>query len=225
MKGARSLENMPRMFSKFSGQAINFDKSGIAFSLKTNPITISQIVSILNIKKLGLQDEYLGVPLLIQRNKVETFSGLMDNFDKRLATWKGKYVNQPGRTVLTQSVLGTMASHHLAVFPMPKKLTDRMDAIQRRFRWNKKGSNRRLFFRNWDNITKPIVLGGLNIKKTEHLNSALLAKLAWRLVTEQNVLWTRIYKESIFLIVIHFIMLRKIMLLGFGKGFVKAGDY
>lgn len=160
VKCARNLYAMLQQFSKYSGQAINFDKSGLAFSPKTEPSIKNQIGDILHIKRLGLQDKYLGVPLLIQINKMENFSHLIDTFDNRLAPWIRKSVNQPGRTVLTQSVLGSLANHHLVVFPIPKKITDRLDSIQIRFWWNKRNGGIGLYLRSWDNVAKPIVLGG-----------------------------------------------------------------
>lgn len=73
------------MFSKFSGQSINFDKSRLSFSPKTNPNDNHQIASILDIKRMDLQDKYLGVPLLVQTNKVDTFGHLSDFFCNLLA--------------------------------------------------------------------------------------------------------------------------------------------
>lgn len=128
-KCAKHLDNVIKEFNMYSRQSINFDKSGIAFNPKLDNAIKVQIADTLGIKRLALQDKYLGVPLLIQRNKMETFGHLPDKFHDRLATWKSKHLNQPTRTVMTQAVLGSLASHHLAVFPMPKKLTDKLDNI------------------------------------------------------------------------------------------------
>ncbi|XP_026411087.1 uncharacterized protein LOC113306356 [Papaver somniferum] len=149
IKSARNLENMLDRFSKFSGQAINFEKSRIAFSPKIEPRTKSRILAILKIKNLGLADKYLGFTLLLQRNKMDSFKHLEKSCDKR-------------------------------------------------FFWNKKRSARRGNLCNWDNVAKPTDLGGLNIRKTEHLNTALLAKLAWRMLTDPDALWVQILKHKYF---------------------------
>ncbi|XP_026384294.1 uncharacterized protein LOC113279857 [Papaver somniferum] len=197
---ARQLESIIKDFSIYSGQSINFDKSGFAFNPKLdNSIKVS-ISDLLNIKKLALSDKYLGVPLLIQKNKTETFSHLEDEFHRRLAVWKGKYVNQPGRTVMTQSVLGSLASHHLVVFPMPKKLTDRLDGIQMNFWWNKSKEKRGIYLKKFDDVTKPKVLGGLGLKKTADINVALLVRLAWRMLHEPDAHWVKILENKYFII-------------------------
>ncbi|XP_026396005.1 uncharacterized protein LOC113290639 [Papaver somniferum] len=125
-KGAR--KSMLDKFSKYSGQAINFEKSGIAFSPKTEPINKYQILSILKIKNLGLDDKYLGVPLLLQRNKMDSFKHLEESCEKRLDTWQG----------------------------------------------------------------------GLNIRKTEYLDTALLETFAWIMLTEPDALWVQILRHKYF---------------------------
>lgn len=84
------------------------------FSPKNDDYIKNQIAGILGIRRMALQDKYVGVPILIQKNKMETFGHLEERFKDQLATWKGKYFNQPARTVLTQHVLGSLVSHHLS---------------------------------------------------------------------------------------------------------------
>ncbi|XP_026417342.1 uncharacterized protein LOC113312820 [Papaver somniferum] len=121
----------------------------------------------LMLEKFRLADKYLGVTLMLQRDKMATFKHLEDSCESRLETWQGKYLNQPGRT--------------------------------RKFFWNKKGSGRGYHPRSWDTVNKSIELGGLNIRKTEHLNIVLLAKLAWRMLNEPDALWVQILKHKYFL--------------------------
>ncbi|XP_026396768.1 uncharacterized protein LOC113291450 [Papaver somniferum] len=178
---ASNIATIIEQFSKYSGQSVNFEKSGLAFSPKVPNNINCEISNILHIQKMALQDEYLGVPLLLQKNKVESFNPLMDRFSDRLSPWKSKYITQPGKTTLTQSVLGTIASHHMVVFPMPKAITDKMDVVQRNFFWNKRNGEKGLNIKKWNHIAYPKDLGGLNIRQSAILNQALLAKLSWRM--------------------------------------------
>lgn len=41
----------------------------------------------------------------------------------------------------------------------------------------------------WEEITKPRKDGGLGLRSMEHMNSAFLSKLGWRLITEDKGLW------------------------------------
>lgn len=99
---------------------------------------------------------------------------------------------------MTQAVLGSLASHHLVVFPMPGKLTDRLDSIQRKFFWNKKQNVKGFSPKGWDTVAMPKVLGGLNIKKNADMNNALLVRLAWRMLCESDSLCTKLLKHNYF---------------------------
>lgn len=165
----------------------------MSFSKKTDSHEKQKITQILNIKNMALQDKYLGVPLLLQQDKSQSFSGMLSKFDGRLSMWKSKHFNQPGRTVL-----GSIATHQMTVFPMPKKVTDKIDSIQRNFFWNKDNNGREWFPKSWDVVASPKHLGGLNIRKTAEFNRALLTKLAWRLMNEHDALWVKIMAHKYF---------------------------
>ncbi|XP_026459211.1 uncharacterized protein LOC113359854 [Papaver somniferum] len=198
VKEVRNLNTILDDFSKALGQAINFDKSSMDFSKKTDNHVKQEITGISHIKNMALQDKYLGVPLLLQRDKSESFSGMLSKFDGRLSLWKSKHFNQPGRIVLSQNVLGAISSHQMVVFPMPKKVTDRIDSIQRRFFWNKDTNGRKWFPKSWNVVSSPKHIGGLNIRKVVEFNKALLTKLAWRLVNEHDALWVQIMAHKYF---------------------------
>ncbi|XP_026417585.1 uncharacterized protein LOC113313074 [Papaver somniferum] len=177
---------------------MNFDKSGLAFSPKVPNNIKSEIANTLHIQRLALQDKYLGVPFLLQKNKVESFAPLMDRFNDRLAPWKSKFIAELGKTTLTQVVLGTIASHHMSVFPMPKTVTDKMDAVQRNFFWNKKSGERGVSMKKWNHVAYPKYLDGLNIRQSAILNQALLAKLARRLIENPDAPWAILLRHKYF---------------------------
>lgn len=41
----------------------------------------------------------------------------------------------------------------------------------------------------WDELTKPKRMGGAGIKLAQRMDGALLAKLAWRVLTSEGELW------------------------------------
>lgn len=59
------------IIDKFSraSQATNFGKSVLDFSPKTDEHVKNTITNILGIQRMGLQDKYLGVPMLLQKKK------------------------------------------------------------------------------------------------------------------------------------------------------------
>ncbi|XP_026453050.1 uncharacterized protein LOC113353735 [Papaver somniferum] len=197
-KDASNLSSLIDHFSKFSGQAINFDKSALAFSIKVPNNVKNDIANILRIRKTSLNEKYLGVPLLLQKRKYGSFVHLLDNFRDRLDIWQAIFLVGPGKTIITQFVLGSLASHHLDVFPMPRELTKKMENIQMRFWWGKKENEKGYFMKGWDDIALPKELGGLSIRRTDLLNLALLTKLAWRMINNPEEPWDVILREKYF---------------------------
>ncbi|XP_026380111.1 uncharacterized protein LOC113274904 [Papaver somniferum] len=149
---ANQLAKIIDQFSKFSGQAVNFGKSAVAFSPKV-PGNIKNTIS---------------------------------------EIWKGKFVTPLGRTVLIQSVLCNFANRHLEVFPMPKTITDKMDSVQMNSQWGKDEKGGGIYHKIWLDLALPKNLGGLNIRRTNILNLALLTKLAWRMLTQQDEMCVQI---------------------------------
>lgn len=47
---------------------------------------------------------------------------------------------------------------------------------------------------NWGKVTKPKNIGGLGLQTAKGRNTALLAKLNWRLHTEKNAPWSKVLK-------------------------------
>lgn len=48
----------------------------------------------------------------------------------------------------------------------------------------------------WDKICCSKEKGGLGIRKNAHFNNACLAKLVWKVLTEDNNLWVQIVKNK-----------------------------
>lgn len=63
-----------------------------------------------------------------------------------------------------------------------------------RFWWDDSDGKKKICWVAWDKMTKPKAMGGLGIRDIKLFNQALLAKVAWRIVTAPNSLLARILK-------------------------------
>ncbi|XP_026396192.1 uncharacterized protein LOC113290814 [Papaver somniferum] len=112
-RDARNLVSIIDQFSKYSGHAVKFENSVIAFSSKVPNNVKIDIVNILQIRRMALLEKYLGVSLLLQKSKTDSFNHLVENYKGRLDPWKSKYIAQPGKFVLNQTVIGSMTITNL----------------------------------------------------------------------------------------------------------------
>ncbi|XP_026452106.1 uncharacterized protein LOC113352509 [Papaver somniferum] len=131
-----NLLQVIKSFSDISGQQINFQKSAVFFSKNMHPRHCRMLLRSLKMKKMELDEKYLGSPLL-KRKKTTSFSSLVDNTKNRLTKWRGKFINQSGRSVLVKHVLNTLPSHHMGVFKIPDATIKELDKVQRNFWWGK----------------------------------------------------------------------------------------
>lgn len=68
---------------------------------------------------------------------------------------------------------------------------DEIDKQIRRFLWGTTTTQRKCHLVTWGTIIKPKDEGGLGIRSTRKMNTAFLAKLAWRLFTQKESLWAQ----------------------------------
>jgi hypothetical protein len=110
----------------------------------------------------------------------------------RLASWKYKLLNRPGRVALASSVLSSIPTYYMQINWLPQSICDDIDRTSRNFIW--KGANDRgVHLVGWNKIAKPKQIGGLGLRKAREANICLLGKLVWDLVQNNNKLWVNIF--------------------------------
>ncbi|OMO96071.1 reverse transcriptase [Corchorus capsularis] len=103
-----------------------------------------------------------------------------------------KAYDRGGRLTLINSTLQSIPNYTLSCFKAPVNICNKIDRVIRSFWWGHKPDEKKLHMKNWDLICKPKWQGGLGIRKTAHMNGALLGKQAWRILTEPEALSTKI---------------------------------
>ena len=71
---------------------------------------------------------------------------------------------------------------------LPGRVLDGIDRVNRNFLWGTTENQRRMHCVGWQKVTRTKEEGGLGIQTVRGRNTAFLAKLNWRLHTEQDML-------------------------------------
>ncbi|XVF14883.1 hypothetical protein REPUB_Repub09cG0099300 [Reevesia pubescens] len=124
---------------------------------------------------------YLGVPIHSQRVSKLTYHSLLDKVKKRLSSWKVNQLSLAGRTTLVQSVSSTIATYTMQSSKLPCSVINEIDKMNRSFLWGGTNEQRKIHLVKWDVVCREKKKGRLGIRKTNFMNSALLAKLGWKL--------------------------------------------
>lgn len=128
-------------------------------------------------------------------SRVTAWDPIIKNFQKRLSRWKVKVLSAGGRRVLTQVVLGSIATYHISIFKAPKAVIDSMERLWRDFLWGSENDNRKIAWVKWSTVLRDKKSGGLGIGSIFASSISLLAKWAWKFRTDNNPLWTRLIKS------------------------------
>ncbi|WMV21816.1 hypothetical protein MTR67_015201 [Solanum verrucosum] len=178
------------LFEAVSGLKVNWGKSSL-FPVNEVP-QIKEMAGILGCSVGKLPTTYLGMPLGNNHKALEIWDGILEKTEKKLSGWKAQYLSLGGRLILINSVLDSLPTYVMSLFPIPGKVVENLDKLRRKFLWqgNKDGKGYSLV--NWETALLSKDRGGLGIKNLKLQNESLLKKWLWRYTEERNSLWKEV---------------------------------
>ena len=179
-------------YGKSSGQRINKNKSSITFSSETPPAIKENAKSVLGITKEGGLGKYLGLPEHFGRRKRDLFTSIVDRIRQKTVSWSARRLSKAGKLTMLKAILSAIPTYSMSCFQLPVSLCKRIQSVLTRFWWDETKGKRKICWVAWDQLTKPKALGGLGLRDIQCFNQALLAKLAWRIITAPESLFSRI---------------------------------
>ncbi|XP_019167321.1 PREDICTED: uncharacterized protein LOC109163057 [Ipomoea nil] len=183
-------------FCKCSGQKLSLQKSTLFFSKNTEGSLQQRIAAVVGIPIVSNMGNYLGIPSFHGRIKNETFAGVLERIQSRLAGWKSRTLSFAGRITLVQSVLISIPFYYMQTILLPTGVISNIEKLIRGFLWGSNEGERRCHLINWETVTRSKTHGGLGIRKLDRMNLAFLAKLGWRLLQDEESLWSRVFKND-----------------------------
>ena len=155
-----------KWFEKLSGRQINYGKCEM-IGVRMEDINVALLASAFGCKVGKLPSKYLGLPLCIGLPKKCLWDTFVERTQKKLSSWKGRYLSMGGRVVLIKSVLLSILIYFLSCFKCPKSVYRRIEKIQHDFLWNDSVENRKYHLVQWEEVCKPLAHGGLGIRSIE----------------------------------------------------------
>ena len=192
------LMEILRIYESASGQKINTEKSSIFFSPNTSQERKDEIFSILGPMNDSQHTKYLGLPSIIGRSKKQIFAKIREKVGKNLAGSKGKLLSMGGKEILIKAVAQAIPSYTMSCFLLPMSLCEDLERDLRSFWWGQKQQESKIAWVGWKKMCQPKSLDGLGFRNLHAFNLALLAKQAWRILTNSSSLAARILKAKYF---------------------------
>jgi len=135
---------------------------------------------------------YLGLPLGDKFNEKAIWDSIIGRFEKRLLGWKSTYLSIGGRLTLIKSVLFSIPTHFLSLFPLLASVANKLEAIQRNFHWASFGNDFKFHLVRWNVVKQSLSIGGLGVRDLRLFNDAFLRKCLWRFMNEKGNLWRKL---------------------------------
>lgn len=110
-----------------------------------------------------------------------------------------KWLTKMGKEILVKACAQAIPVFAMSCFDITKTLCDQMGQLMCKFWWSQQENENKLHWLSWDKMTLPKKLGGLGYKDLYSFNLAMLAKQAWRLLTDPSSLCARVLKAKYYL--------------------------
>ncbi|XP_057442557.1 uncharacterized protein LOC130734228 [Lotus japonicus] len=190
------VANTLQGFCDNSGLKINMAKSKALSSKRVPAIIRDQIRSIAPIPFVHDLGQYLGFPLSGGRHNKNRFHYLIENINRKLASWKTNLLNLAGRVCLAKAVISSIPTYTMQVFWLPRNIIDSINQTMRRFIWSRGNGHRGWHLVKWSTVTQDKETGGLGVKDMADHNTALLGKAVWNLLQNSNKLWVQTFTHK-----------------------------
>ncbi|XP_071923058.1 uncharacterized protein [Coffea arabica] len=193
---AKKVKEIIQTYGQATGQVVNFDKSAMFFTKNTPNRLRGEIREVLGNMREASSGKYLGLPMTIGRAKNQVFGVLKSIIISKLQGWKHKVLSQGGKEILIKSVIMAMPTYIMSCFKLPKGLCKGISATIARFWWGGGGLENKVHWVRWSKLSEVKGKGGLGFRDLEAFNVALLAKQTWRVVTNPNLLVSKVLKAK-----------------------------
>ncbi|KAK3211775.1 hypothetical protein Dsin_016481 [Dipteronia sinensis] len=186
------------IYERGSGQQVNLQKSQITFSPNVDDLSRNEIQRLFEVNACNTHDKYLGLPSIVGRNKRVLFNDINERVWKKMKGWKDSYFSFGGKEVLIKVVAQAIPSYSMSIFRLPVGLCNDLKAMVSKFWWGSRDGKRKISWIKWEDLCLPKNCGGLGFKDLSLFNQALLAKQAWRIVSDPSSLASRVLQAKYF---------------------------
>ena len=130
------IQGILTTYENASGQQVNRDKTAIFFSKATLMTIQNALKDSLGVPIIRQYEKYLGLPSLVGRHRVASFSHIKERVWSKIKGWKGRILSQAGREIMIKAVAQAVPTYAMSCFRLPIQLCQEIEAMIRKFWWS-----------------------------------------------------------------------------------------
>lgn len=155
----------------------------------------SDICTFLRFQEAKEGASYLGLPNIWSKNKSVVLGYLKDRVKNRIEGWDKKMLSKGGKELLLKAVAQSVPNYAMSMFLLPKNLCADIEKLMAKF-WlrNSLKTEGGIRWMSWDRMCRSKMIGGMGFRHVYDFNITQLGRQAWRLVTNQSSLASRIFR-------------------------------
>lgn len=142
--------------------------------------------------------KYLGLPILVGRNRHHSFETLKDKVWARVNNLKNTFLSQGGKEVSVKVVVQAIPTYAMSVFIIPRRTCKAITSLMSAFWWGHMQNKSSIHWKKWKHLGNTKSLGSLGFQDLKAFNRVLLAKQIWRLMKNPDSLVCQILKSKYF---------------------------
>nr|GEV15418.1 RNA-directed DNA polymerase, eukaryota, reverse transcriptase zinc-binding domain protein [Tanacetum cinerariifolium] len=166
-------------------------EDAIAAGVPINEVSHAALVTGCNAMQTPFYN--LGLPIDCNMSIVKSWDPIVDKFSRRLSKWKSSMLSIGGRATLISSVLGSIGTYYLSLFPIPTTVNKNLESMRSHFFWGSDDKSKKISWISWNLFLACKENGGLGIGSLYSLNQAIMQKWRWRFFNNPNSLWVRLF--------------------------------
>lgn len=145
----RSIQEILRKFEQASGKKINSEK--ITFFFPTTRMFLNWkkelVKNLLGVPKIKEYEKYLGLPIVVGRNKKASLNYIKDRVWGKLQGWKEKLLSQAGKEVLLKAVVQAIPTFAMSCFKLLVGLCQDIEMLIHKFQQGQRGDRRKIHWK------------------------------------------------------------------------------
>uniref|UniRef100_A0A7N2LFH0 Reverse transcriptase n=1 Tax=Quercus lobata TaxID=97700 RepID=A0A7N2LFH0_QUELO len=150
-----TIQSILKTYEKASGQQINSDKTTLFFGKSMSKSTKNSIKDLLGVQEIKQHEKYLGLPVVVGKNRRASLNYIKDKVCRKLQGWKENLLSQAGNEVLLKAVVQAIPTIAIGCFKLPLGLCRDIEMLIRKFWWGQQAKQSLGSF-SWKSILKAI---------------------------------------------------------------------